>query len=38
MLIKKEYKYGNIPPMNDFGIVIFGYCIHFFGLIVFLEL
>ncbi len=23
-------KYGNIPPMNDFGIVILGYCIHFF--------
>ncbi len=33
MLTKKKYKYGNIPPMNDFGIVILGYCIHFFGLI-----
>jgi hypothetical protein len=33
MLTKKMYKYGNIPPMNEFRIVILGYCIHFFGLI-----
>jgi hypothetical protein len=26
MLAKKEYKYGNIPPMNDFGIAIFQHC------------
>jgi hypothetical protein len=35
---KKEYKYGNIPPMNDFGIVILGYYIHFFGLNAFIGL
>jgi hypothetical protein len=38
MLIKTKYKYGNIPPMNDFGIVILGYCIHFFGLVAFFGL
>jgi len=25
------YIYGNILPKNNFKIVIFGYCIHFFG-------
>ncbi len=30
------YKYGNISPMNDFEIMIFGYCIHFFDLITFI--
>ncbi len=28
----------NIPPMNDFGIMILGYCIHFFYSIAFIGL
>jgi hypothetical protein len=35
---KKKYKYGNISPMNDFKIMILGYCIHFFDLVVFIRL
>ncbi len=35
---KKKEKNGNIPPMNDFGIMILGYCIHFFDSVVFIEL
>ncbi len=35
---KNIYKYGNIPPMNDFGIVILGYCIHFFDSVAFIRL
>jgi hypothetical protein len=38
MLTIYIYIYGNIPPMNDFGIVILGYCIHFFGLVAFIGL
>jgi len=34
----KKYKYGNIPHMNDFGIVILGYCIHFSDLVAFIRL
>jgi hypothetical protein len=30
------YIYENISPMNDFGIMILGYCIHFFDLVVFI--
>ncbi len=32
------FKYGNILPMNDFGIVILGYYIHFFDSIAFIGL
>ncbi len=31
-------KYGNILPINDFGIMIVGYCIHFFDSIAFIRL
>ncbi len=34
----KICKYGNIPPTNDFGIVILGYYIHSFDLIAFIGL
>ncbi len=38
MFLKLKKKYGNIPPMNDFGIMILGYCIHFFDSDVFIGL
>jgi hypothetical protein len=38
MFLKLKKKYGNIPPMNDFGIVILGYYIHFFDSVVFIGL
>jgi hypothetical protein len=31
------YKYVNTPPMNDFIIVMLGYCIHFFDSVVFIR-
>ncbi len=38
MFFSKKYKYGNIVPINDFGIMILGYCIHFFDLVTFIGL
>ncbi len=35
-MLFKKYIYENILPMNDFEILIFGYCIHFFDLVVFI--
>ncbi len=32
------FKKGNIPPMNDFRIMILGYCIHFFDSVAFIGL
>jgi hypothetical protein len=36
MFLELKKKYRNISPMNDFKIVILGYCIHFFDSIVFI--
>jgi hypothetical protein len=35
-MLEKQFKYGNIPSMNDFTIMIFGYYIHFFGSVAFI--
>jgi hypothetical protein len=31
------YIYRNILPINDFKIVILGYCVHLFGLVAFIR-